>query len=73
MSRQVVIVLFAVNSVLVLTVLAILLSVLRHGRHIANLAEETESLARHAEEYVGVDTDFDGTDSSPELGIHSRH
>jgi len=72
MSTQVVIVLFAVNSVLVLTVLAILLSVLRQGKHIADLAKETQSLAEHAEEHVGADTHLDGEEQDPEVGIDSR-
>ena len=72
MSTQVVIVLFAVNSVLVLTVLAILFSVLRQGKHIANLGKEAQSLAEHAEEHVGADTHLDDKEQNPEVGIDSR-
>jgi len=72
MSTQVVIVLFAVNSVLVLTVLVILLSVLRQGKHIADLAQETQSLTEHAEEHVGTGTLLDGEERDPEVGSDSR-
>ena len=66
------VILFAVNSVLVLTVLAILFSVLKQGKHIANLAEETQSLAEHAEEHVGADMHLDDKEQDPEVGIDSR-
>ena len=72
MSTQVVVVLFAVNSVLILTVLVILLSVLRQGKHIADLAQETQSLAEHAEEHVGIGTLLDGEEQDPKVGIDSR-
>ena len=61
MSTVVIIALLLVNSVLVLAMLMVLISVLRQGKRIARLARESRDLANHVDRHVEGE-------SSPDAG-----
>lgn len=63
MSTWLILVLFGVNSLLVLAMLIILLSVLKQGKRIAGLAKEAQALAEHAAEHADMEEPLKETES----------